>query len=375
MTLGHLLTSFDAPTVQGVLAEITPAYWQSTLIKVLIFAILVPTAAMIFAVTFLFKVMAWMQSRYGPMEAGLLWRKKGGWGAGRGEMQLLAEALKWLQKEDLIPDTADKVIFKLSPFIILTSTFLLYAAIPSGPGAAGVGANIPGGVFFLLAISSVSVIGVLMAGWASSNKYALLGGIRAAGQLIAYELPMVLAVVGIVILAGSFNLNDIVAAQANFKVWFIPLPFIVAQFPLFFIFLAAVQAELTQSPFDMPVAESELVAGYQVEYSGIRFLIFFLAEFSTAFAFAAIAATLFLGGWYLPIGLPLDSGLWYVLGPIILLTKVMIVAFLIFWARFTYPRFREDQLQKVAWKYLIPISLAWITVTAVCVVVWKSPVA
>jgi NADH-quinone oxidoreductase subunit H len=371
MTLGHLLTSFDAPAIQGVLADITPAYWQSTLIKVLVFAALVPTAAMVFAVTFLFKVMAWMQSRYGPMEAGIAPRRGRGWGAGRGELQLIAEALKWLQKEDLIPDTADKIIFKLSPFIILTSTFLLYAAIPSGPGAAAVGANIPGGVFFLLAISSVSVIGVLMAGWASSNKYALLGGIRAAGQLIAYELPMVLAVVGIVILAGSFNLQDIVLAQKDFKVWFIPLPFIVAQLPLFFIFLAAVQAELTQSPFDMPVAESELVAGYQVEYSGIRFLIFFLAEFSTAFAFAAIAATLFLGGWYLPIGLPLDNPLWYVLGPIFLLTKVMIVAFLIFWARFTYPRFREDQLQKAAWKYLIPLSLIWISLTAIAVVVWK----
>lgn len=374
MTLTHLLISFDAPAVPGILADITPAYWQSTLIKLLVFAIVVPTAAMIFAVTFLFKVMAWMQSRYGPMEAGVLYRKGRGWGAGRGELQLIAEALKWLQKEDLIPDTADRLVFKLSPFIILTSTFLLYAAIPAGPNAA-VGADIPGGVFFVLAISSVSVIGVLMAGWASSNKFALLGGIRAAGQLIAYELPMVLAVVGIVILTGSLNLQDIVMAQKDFKVWFLPLPFIVAQLPLFFIFLAAVQAELTQSPFDMPVAESELVAGYQVEYSGIRFLIFFLAEFSTAFAFAAIAATLFLGGWYLPIGLPLDNPAWYVLGPIFLFTKVMIVAFLIFWARFTFPRFREDQLQKVAWKYLIPMSLAWITITAICVVVWKNPVA
>ena len=135
--------------------------------------------------------------------------------------------------------------------------------------------------------------------------------------------------------------------------------------------MAAVQAELTQSPFDMPIAESEIVAGYQIEYSGFRFLVFFLAEFATAFGFAAIVSTLFLGGWYLPIGIDADSGIWYVLGPIVLFAKVMLVSFIIFWVRFTYPRFREDQLQKFAWKWLIPISLAWITVTSVAVVVWQ----
>jgi NADH-quinone oxidoreductase subunit H len=248
------------------------------------------------------------------------------------------------------------------------STFLIYAALPAGPGAA-VPAMLPGGVFFILAVSSLSVIGILIAGWSSNNKYALIGGVRAAGQLIAYELPMVLAVVGIVVLTGSFNLNDIVAAQAEFKVGPVPVPFLLIQLPLFIVFLTAVQAELTQPPFDMPIAESELVAGHMVEYSGFRFLTYFLAEFASAFGFAAVTATLFLGGWYLPIGLPLDSGLWYVLGPLILFAKIMLVGFLIFWVRFTYPRFREDQLQKLAWKYLIPLSLVWITVTAVLVVV------
>lgn len=346
----------------ALLGDITPAYWQSTTLKVLIGVIVVPTGAMIMAIAFLFKMMAWMQSRLGPYEAGP-----------KGLLQLVAEIGKWLQKEDLIPDRADRVVFKAAPFLVLISTFLLYVSIPAGPDPA-VAANVPGGVFFILAISAISVIGVLMAGWASSNKFALLGGIRAAGQLIAYELPMVLAVVGVVILSGSFNPNDIVAAQANFKVFGFGIPFIFVQLPLFVVFLIAVQAELTQTPFDMPVAESELVAGYQVEYSGIRFLMFFLAEFSTAFAFAAIAATLFLGGWYLPIpGLKDDLGnpIWYALGPAILFAKVMLVAFFIFWARFTYPRFREDQLQKFAWKYLIPISLVWIVVTAVGVVVFK----
>ena len=361
----------DFSTGGSLLAELTPAYWQSTLLKVVIVAIVVPTAALVMAVSFLFKMMAWMQSRQGPMEAGLLPRKDGG--TGRGELQLIAELLKWLQKEDLVPGRADRLVFKAAPFVVLASTFLLFVALPAGPDPA-MAMNTPGGVFFILAVSSLSVIGVLMAGWASSNKYALLGGIRAAGQLIAYELPMVLAVVGIVILTGSMNLQDIVTAQAHFNLFgtAIQLPFIIVQLPLFFVFLTAVQAELTQPPFDMPVAESELVAGYQVEYSGFRFLTFFLSEFASAFGFAAIAATLFLGGWYLPIpGLAMDSSLWYVLGPIILFAKIMVVAFIIFWVRFTYPRFREDQLQKAAWKYLIPLSLVWISITAVCVVVWK----
>ncbi len=352
-----------------LLADITPAYWQSTLLKAVIVAVVVPTAALVMAVAFLFKMMAWMQSRQGPMEAGLLPRKDGG--TGRGELQLIAELLKWLQKEDLIPGRADRLIFKAAPFIVLASTFLLYVALPAGPDPA-MAMNTPGGVFFILAISSLSVIGVLMAGWASSNKYALLGGIRAAGQLIAYELPMILAVVGIVVLSGSMNLQDIVTAQMHFDVLgTIPVPFIVIQLPLFFVFVTAIQAELTQTPFDMPVAESELVAGYQVEYSGFRFLTFFLSEFASAFGFAAVAATLFLGGWYLPLPIPMDSPLWYVLGPLILFAKVMFVAFIIFWVRFTYPRFREDQLQKAAWKYLIPLSIVWIAITAICVVVWK----
>jgi NADH-quinone oxidoreductase subunit H len=211
-----------------------------------------------------------------------------------------------------------------------------------------------------------------MAGWASANKYSLMGGLRAAGQLIAYELPLVLAVVGVVIQAGTLNLQGIVAAQANGSMFGFDLignPFIITQFVGFAIFLIAVQAELTQTPFDMPVAESEIVGGYQVEYTGFRFLFFFIGEFGTAFAFAAIAATLFLGGWWLP-GFDLDSNFLNVLGPLVLFAKVMLVAFFIFWFRFTYPRFREDQLQKFAWKVLIPIALINIAATAVLKVVF-----
>jgi len=203
-----------------------------------------------------------------------------------------------------------------------------------------------------------------MAGWASANKFALLGALRAAAQLIAYELPLLLAVVGIVVMAGTMSLQGIVEAQQNGSIFGwdgIGNPFIFAQIVGFVLFLVAAQAELTQTPFDMPVAESELVAGYMVEYTGFRFLFFFIGEFGTAFAFAGLAATLFLGGWAIPH--VTDTGWSNVLGPVVLLTKVMLVAFLMFWVRFTYPRLREDQLQAVAWKFLIPIGLANILIT------------
>ena len=218
-----------------------------------------------------------------------------------------------------------------------------------------------------MGLSSVSVIGILIAGWASANKYSLIGGLRAAGQLIAYELPMVLAIVGVVIQAGTLNLQGIVTAQhegAIFGIDGIGNPFVITQFVGFVVFLIATQAELTQTPFDMPVAESEIVTGYITEYSGLRFLLFFIGEFATAGAFAAIAATLFLGGWALPF-VDLDDDVMNFVGPLVLFGKMMLVGFLIFWVRFTFPRFREDQLQAFAWKFLIPISLVNILATMV----------
>ena len=292
-------------------------------------------------------------------------------------MQLLAEVGKFIQKEDIFPDRADRRLFALAPFIVIISAFLVYVVVPFGPDA--IFANCDTGIFFALAVSSVSVLGVLVAGWASANKYSLMGGLRAAGQLIAYELPMVLAVVGVVIQAGTLNMQQIVWAQNSDEIFgldWIGNPYIITQFVGFAIFLVATQAELTQTPFDMPVAESELVTGYMTEYSGLRFLLFFIGEFATAGAFAAIAATLFLGGWGLPASwFGWDSidqvGDWMnLLGPLVLFGKVMLVAFLIFWFRFTYPRFREDQLQQVAWKFLIPLALVNIMVTGVLKVVF-----
>ncbi len=341
-----------------LIASFAPPYWLSTLIKVLVISAVVPTTALILGMVFLFKIMSWMQSRLGPQEAGP-----------RGTLQLLADGVKFLQKEDIAPNGADLWVFKVAPLVVLMSTLLLYVALPASMHL--VVADLDVGVFFVLAIASLSVIGVLMAGWSSANKYSLMGALRAAGQLIAYELPMVLAVIGVVIQAGTMSLNGIVLAQNNGSIFGwggIGFPYILTQFLGFFIFIAAVQAELTQPPFDMPVAESEIVSGYQVEYTGFRFLIFFLAEFATAFAFAAIAAVLFLGGWAVP-WLPTASDWYYVLGPMVLFAKVMIVSFIIFWVRFTYPRFREDQLQSLAWKVLIPLALVNIVVTAVLKVV------
>jgi NADH-quinone oxidoreductase subunit H len=213
------------------------------------------------------------------------------------------------------------------------------------------------GIFFALAVSSLTTIGVLMAGWSSANKYSLMGGIRAAGQLIAYELPLILAVVGSVILAGTMSMEGIVRAQIEAG-----YPFVILQFVGFGIFMIAALAELSRIPFDMPIAESELVMGYLTEYSGFRFLFFFLAEFASMFTLSAIAVTLFLGGYWLP-GVP-ESVLEFA-GPVILMVKVFLLVFAMIWFRWTFPRFREDQLQSLAWKWLIPLALLNIAITAV----------
>ena len=347
-----------------LLAEIP--YWGQSLLRVLggLVAVLLPAGTIVYI--FLFKMMSFMQSRLGPMEAGPY-----------GSMQLFAEVGKWLQKEDIVPDRADRLIFKMAPIIVLVSTFLLVVVVPFGPDAYFT--DFETGVFYALAVSSISVLGILIAGWSSANKYSLLGGLRAAGQLIAYELPMVLAVMGVVIQAGTMNLQKIVEAQnagSMFGFDFIGHPYVISQFIGFVVFMIAIQAELTQAPFDMPIAESELVSGYMTEYSGFRFLIFFIGEFATAGVFAMIASVLFLGGWGVPfawfgwtsIG---DVANWMnIVGPLIMFTKMMLLVFIIMWVRFSYPRLREDQLQRFAWKVLIPISLVNIMVTAILKVVF-----
>src|SRR5436190_6140416 len=294
------------------------AYWQMTGLRLVgvLLAVLIPAGG--YVQVFLFKMMSHMQSRLGPMEAGP-----------HGSLQLLAEVAKFMQKEDVAPVQADTVLFKIPPYIIVASVFLVLLAVPFGPVA--LFADLDIGIFYALGISSISVLGILIAGWASANKYSLTGGLRAAGQLIAYEIPLVLAVVGVVVQAGTLNMQKIVTAQAEGSIFgFSALgsPYVLTQFVGFLIFIIAMQAELTQTPFDMPIAESELIAGYMTEYTGMRFLLFFIAEFAAAGAFAALAATLFLGGWWVP-GLSLHAGYMNLIGPIVVFSKMMIVAFLV----------------------------------------------
>lgn len=295
-------------------------------------------------------MMAHMQQRLGPMEAGP-----------HGVLQLVADGIKFIQKEDIFPRNADRLVFGLAPVVTLVSTFLIFVVLPAGPSL--IVEDLDVGVLYVMAVSSIATIGVLMAGWGSSNKFSLMGGLRAAAQLVAYEVPLVLAVIGVVVQAGSMSLQSIVHVQAT-SMWFW-LPQIIG----FVIFLIAAQAELTQTPFDMPVAETEVVAGYMTEYSGFRFLLFYISEIATATALAALAATLYLGGWQLPF-VDLHGTAANVAGPFILLAKVMAIAFLIFWVRFSFPRLREDQLQALAWKVLIPASLINLAITAVCKVVF-----
>ena len=323
-------------------------FWVSLAGKLLLVATMVPVIGMLLGFAEM-KLSAKMQSRVGPYFAGGRW----GWA------QLIADGVKFFQKEDLVPEDADSPVFKAAPILVLVGTVSLFLVIPFGPGL--IFQDLSVGIFYALAISSVGTIGVLMAGWSSANKYSLMGGLRAAGQLIAYELPLVLAVVGSVIMAGTMSMSVIVEAQISAG-----FPFVLVQFVGFGIFMIAALAELARIPFDMPIAESELVMGYVTEYSGFRFLFFFLAEFANMFTLSAIAATLFLGGYWLPF-VP-ESTLEFT-GPLILIGKVFLLTFTMIWFRWTFPRFREDQLQTLAWKVLIPLALANIAVTATLKVV------
>jgi NADH-quinone oxidoreductase subunit H len=332
-------------------------FWLLLLLKVGIVAALIPAAGLVIGFAEL-KLSAKMQNRVGPYFAGGRW----GWA------QLIADGVKFFQKEDLVPAEADRAVFKMAPFIVFIGTVALFVVIPFSPSLVVQDLDI--GIFFALAISSVSTIGVLVAGWSSANKYSLMGGLRAAGQLIAYELPLVLATVGVVVMAGTMSLNGIVEAQAGWfseTGWSGGLPFVIPQIIGFVIFMIAAVAELSRTPFDMPIAESELVMGYLTEYSGFRFLFFFLAEFANMFSMSAIAATLFLGGYWAP-GLT-EAQLEFA-GPLILSAKVGLLVFLLIWFRWTFPRFREDQLQTLAWKWLIPAALVNIVATGAFKVVF-----
>ena len=284
------------------------------------------------------KVMAHMQGRLGPMYAGGF----------HGWAQLVADGVKFVQKEDITPAAADVRVFRLAPGVALVPYLVAMAAIPIAPGI--VGADLDAGLLFVLAASTVGVLGTLMAGWSSANKYALLGGLRTAAQLLSYELPLVLAASSVAMAAGTLSLSGIVVAwQPWWLIW---------QAPALVCFVVAGVAELARPPFDMPVADSEIVFGPYTEYSGLRFAFFLLSEYAGIVVLAALTAVLFLGGWYGPG----PDGAWW------MLVKTGLVAVLVIWVRVAWPRLREDQLQTLAWKVLVPLALAQLVLTGVVAV-------
>jgi NADH-quinone oxidoreductase subunit H len=285
------------------------------------------------------KVLAHMQHRLGPMEAG----RFHGWA------QLIADGVKFVQKEDIVPAAADSWVFSLAPAVVLVPYIALFVVIPFS--ASILAENLDIGIFFELAITAVSVIGVLMAWWASANKFSLIGALRGAAQLIAYELPLILAAVAVVMQAGTLSLVGISEAQQHF--WYV-----FTQPVMFLVFMIAAVAELTRPPFDMPIADSEIIFGAYTEYTGLKFAFFLLSEYAGIVAFSAIASVLFLGSYQ-----PLPH-LGFIPGFFWLNAKMGGLAFFIIWLRATYPRLREDQLQRFAWVVLIPVALLDILLTA-----------
>jgi NADH-quinone oxidoreductase subunit H len=278
------------------------------------------------------KVIARIQNRPGP-------NRVGPWGI----FQAIADAVKMLIKEDIIPDGADKPVFNLAPILIFVAAALLWTVIPFGRGLVGQDLNI--GALYLVAIGSITTIAVLMAGWSSNNKFALIGAYRVVAQLLSYEIPMVLSIAAVVVMAGSMQMGQIVEGQI--------IPFVIVLPLSAIIYLLAAAAETGRAPFDLLEADSEIVAGYFVEYSGLKFGWFYIAEYGNLFAVSAIATTLFLGGWRGP-----GAGVIPALGPLYFTVKTVAVIFVLMWIRGTWPRFRIDQMLGFAWKVLVPASLA-----------------
>jgi NADH-quinone oxidoreductase subunit H len=288
------------------------------------------------------KAMAHMQARLGPMYAGGF----------HGWAQLIADGVKFVQKEHVVPTLADRQVFSIAPAVALVPYLLVLLVIPVGPGWAAVDLDL--GLFFALAIMSLAVLGSIMAGWSSANKYALLGGLRTAAQLMAYELPLVLAASSVAMAAGTLSLTGIVVA---WEPWWLAW-----QAPAAVVFFIAGLAELARPPFDMPVADSEIVLGPYTEYTGLRFAFFLLAEYAGIVVLCALTAVLFLGGWRGPFANA-------TLGPLWMLAKVFLLGFVVIWLRVSNPRLRADQLQRLAWQVLVPVTLAQLALTGVVKVV------
>ncbi|MCZ6664583.1 MAG: NADH-quinone oxidoreductase subunit NuoH [Gammaproteobacteria bacterium] len=323
----------------------------TTIIVLKILAIVLPLMGVVAYLTLAErKVIGFMQVRIGPNRVGP-----------RGLLQPIADSLKLMFKEVVIPSGANRFLFLAAPILALGPALAAWAVIPFG--AEMVLADINAGLLYILALTSLGVYGIIIAGWASNSKYAFLGAMRSAAQIVSYEIPMGFALVGVLVAAGSLNLGEIVEAQrGDYSVlnWFcVPL------LPLFFIFYISGVAETNRAPFDVSEGESEIVAGFHVEYAGMAFALFFLAEYANMILVSALTAVLFLGGWLSPIpGVP-DSILWF-------FAKTSIFLFLFLWFRATFPRYRYDQIMRLGWKIFLPITMVWIVVVA-AMVVWQVP--
>ncbi|MEA2205024.1 MAG: NADH-quinone oxidoreductase subunit [Blastocatellia bacterium] len=302
------------------------------------------------------KISAFMQARLGPMRVGP-------WGL----LQPIADGLKLLVKEDFVPEKADRWIFFFAPYIAVVAAFIVFSVVPFGPDW-GVITDVNIGLLFVLAVSSVGVLALILAGWSSNSKYALLGALRSSAQMVSYEVSMGLAIIGALMFARTLSLSGIVNAQATDG----PLPYLFYQPLGFIIFVIAGIAENNRAPFDLPEAESELVAGFHTEYSGFRWSLFFMAEYAAMVVVSAIATTLYLGGWYFPFVYKLDAAgyhnLFVALSVVIFLVKMTLLLYLYFWLRWTLPRFRYDQLMDIGWKWLLPAALTNIVVSASAIV-------
>jgi NADH-quinone oxidoreductase subunit H len=316
--------------------------WPTTVIVLEVVAIVIPLLLMVAYLTYAErKVLAAMHLRKGPNVVGPF-----------GLLQPFADGLKLLLKETVIPSGANRVVFVAAPMLTFILSLVAWAVIPFGPGL--VLANINVGILYLLAISSLGVYGIIMAGWASNSKYAFLGALRSAAQMVSYEVSIGFVMISVLLCVGSLNLSDIVLAQK--KLWFcVPL------LPMFVIFFISGLAETSRAPFDLPEAESELVGGYNVEYSSMTFALFFLGEYANMILMSATTSILFLGGWLAPLGI---APFTWVPGPIWFVLKICAVLFVFLWVRATFPRYRYDQLMRLGWKVFLPASLFWLVLTA-----------
>jgi NADH-quinone oxidoreductase subunit H len=300
------------------------------------------------------KISAFMQARLGPMRVGP-------WGL----LQPIADGLKLLTKEDFIPENADRWIFFFAPYIAVASAFIVFSVVPFGPDWAVI-ADVNIGLLLVLAVSSVGVLALILAGWSSNSKYALLGGLRSSAQMVSYEVAMGLSLIGALMFARTLSLSGIITAQGSDSIWYI-----LYQPAGFLLFLISGIAENNRAPFDLPEAESELVAGFHTEYSGMRWSLFFMAEYAAMVVVSAVAATVYLGGWYFPFVYQLETAghhnLYVLVSLLVFLVKVSIILYIYFWLRWTLPRFRYDQLMDIGWKWLIPSALINIALSAIAI--------